>query len=944
MARPIQKLDDEVINRIAAGEVVVRPCNALKELLENSIDAGSKRVNITIRGNKMEDFQLQIEDDGCGIRKADLGILCERFTTSKLAKYEDLTTISTFGFRGEALSSISHVARVTITTRTKEAKLATRAMYKDCGALDQTKDIAPTGLLSGQSGTIVEFKDLFWNNLGRRKVLHNLGEEYRKILEVVQCYACHYPGVALSCRREARAPDVRTSGSLFCTKRDAVSGIYGKELGNRLVGISFEDEALHELKVDALCTDLNHTCKKQQVVLFVNNRLVENAKVQKAVHDAYAGLVGKTSHGFVYVDLRLDPAAVDVNVHPTKADVHLMDCFEICKAFTQELRDALDGGRDTRRVDQLHMPIAKRVKKEAVLVNGNDVDGEATGLDANDNTGEDEDREHGKTSRKQNVLGGSTASAGARQLGGGSTAVGGSSSSDADPKAVTRVRTNTRQPSVRDFWDQSCSHHLGRLLKEVFNEKFVRRLREDWRRTKAAEEEAKNETRTGGESREVDPVAVEETSTSIRKTLGSSMSPNPVKLKSLGSSMSPNPWKLQSSPKTRFSGILRRFYLELPSSEVWTRRVQQSVWIGVVDSEKCMIQSSNKCLLVNMRVIAELASFQLLLLCAHARLSVPTVCLLEEGSNSRSALESSKQNNAAIRVRELLGSCLAQTRNRNPGGARKTAFEEPDQGLDEGASTPPNFLDAEEFPKHFSHQNSAEDEASISAVVRILGKHADFLGGFCGIRLVPEENSQNKVESNDDLLLTALPNLFCFRSIDSAVLLSKLPALLLDLAALLHVLDAEIAKSDRDGISDSTLYSTTTTTTSTREDLEASVFRRVACFMANGVVPALPPNAKSSTSKNGASSSGTLLAAKNATNSSSSNSNAAKRTEIENEADQKRRKATGEKAYVLLHEQWRTVHLAPWFKAPLLWDTDQKARPLYEVVALEQLYRVFERC
>ena len=268
-------LDPQVINQIAAGEVIHRPSSAIKEMLENSLDAGSTSVAVLAKAGGLK--LLQIQDNGHGILREDFGRVCERFATSKLREYADLQQIETFGFRGEALASISHVAHVTITSMTAGSPCAYRASYAD-GVLVPSKsgEKAEPVPCAGTKGTTIAAEDMFYNVQARRNAMKSASEEYSKLLQVVQAYAIDNAGVSMSCRKSTDGgAELHTLREH--TSTDVVRMMYGASVARELIPVNGEDASLG-LSVRGLVTNANHAAKKLIFLLFINKRLVESAR------------------------------------------------------------------------------------------------------------------------------------------------------------------------------------------------------------------------------------------------------------------------------------------------------------------------------------------------------------------------------------------------------------------------------------------------------------------------------------------------------------------------------------------------------------------------------------------------------------------------------------------------------------------------------------------
>ncbi|KAG1792786.1 histidine kinase-like ATPase [Suillus plorans] len=355
--QPIRRLHESLINRIAAGEIIHRPASALKELLENSLDAGSTSIQVTVKDGGMK--LLQIQDNGCGIRKEDLPLLAERFTTSKLTTFSDLSKLTTYGFRGEALASISHVAHLTVITKTKSSNCAWKAAYVDGGLVPSKAGYTPDPKpCAGNNGTTITIEDMFYNTPTRLSALRSSSEEYARILDVMTKYAVHNSKVSFSCKKAGSlSPELSTPSCSDASQ--AIRQLYGHSIAKELLHITAssvsddntdmdDPEDPEAWSADAYFTNANYQGKKIALLLFINHRLVESHRIKRSIESTYSGILPKGSSPFVYLSINLDPRSVDVNVHPTKREVHFLNEEAIIERISDAIQQRLAGQSQSR--------------------------------------------------------------------------------------------------------------------------------------------------------------------------------------------------------------------------------------------------------------------------------------------------------------------------------------------------------------------------------------------------------------------------------------------------------------------------------------------------------------------------------------------------------------------------------------------------------------------
>lgn len=324
----IKQLDKNLINQIAAGEVIERPSSVVKELVENSIDAGADRIEIEITN---ECRNIRVADNGSGIASDDIESAFLPHATSKISTQDDLWNISTLGFRGEALASIISIAKVTCTSRTQDDESGTRV---ECKNSEITKTQVGCAV-----GTIMEVRDLFYNTPVRLKFLKNDRSEYSNIIEILQNIAISRPEIAITLKNE-RTTSLKTTGSndLMIT----LSEIYSNDMVEQLKEIQATDSLSH-LQVTGYVSLPNFTrSNKKAIYLFVNGRVVKCPVLLKAISFAYEELIPRGKHPFAVINLTLPKDELDVNVHPTKREIRYRNGNQIFNFVHTAIKKAIE--------------------------------------------------------------------------------------------------------------------------------------------------------------------------------------------------------------------------------------------------------------------------------------------------------------------------------------------------------------------------------------------------------------------------------------------------------------------------------------------------------------------------------------------------------------------------------------------------------------------------
>ena len=335
-------LDDSTINKIAAGEVIERPASVVKEVMENSIDAGATAITVEIRNGGIS--YIRVTDNGKGIMQDDLEIAFERHATSKLRSAEDLDDIKSMGFRGEALASIASIAKVTLDSKTADSYTGYEVVVEGGKILSKEE----AGCANGTSITI---ENLFYNTPVRYKFLKKDFTESGYIEDVVTRIALVHPEIAVKLINTGKTV-IQTSGNGEI--KPVIYNIYGKEIADNLIDIDYTYDDI--IVKGVIGKPVISRSNRSNQLFFVNNRFVKDKALSGAAEQAFKGFVTIGKHGFLVLNIDMDPRKVDVNVHPAKLEVRFQEETKIFKAIYHAIREGLLKGdlvADTESIDKI---------------------------------------------------------------------------------------------------------------------------------------------------------------------------------------------------------------------------------------------------------------------------------------------------------------------------------------------------------------------------------------------------------------------------------------------------------------------------------------------------------------------------------------------------------------------------------------------------------------
>lgn len=389
-------LDDNTINKIAAGEVIERPASVVKELMENSIDAGATVINVEIKNGGIS--YIRITDNGKGFAPDDMEIAFERHATSKIRKAEDLETVTSMGFRGEALASIAAISKVELVSKTAENEIGYKVEIEGGKILNKEEAGCP-------KGSTITIQNLFYNTPVRYKFLKKDFTEAGYIEDVVTRIALVHPEVAIRLVNTGKTI-IQTPGN--GDSKAVIYSIYGKDIAENILDVSY---AYEDMKITGVIgKPVIARSNRSNQLFFVNKRYVKDKTLTSAAEQGYKGLITIGKYGFLVLNIEMSPSKVDVNVHPAKLEVRFEEESKVFKAVYHAIKDTLLKGdlvADTERVSE-ETKINTIANSTAIPVNSIPVSTkqiEATELSYNPNIA-DENKNQDNQEEENKTLGG----------------------------------------------------------------------------------------------------------------------------------------------------------------------------------------------------------------------------------------------------------------------------------------------------------------------------------------------------------------------------------------------------------------------------------------------------------------------------------------------------------------------------------------------------------